>query len=153
MSDRPYRVFKIENGTVIDHIVSPLALKIIDILKIKEEGIISIGINFYSKKIKKKDIIKIENVYLDKKETDLIALFSPKSTINIIKNGQVIEKRKIDMPEEITGIMKCPNPMCVTNNYHDVDTKFIVVSNNGISTLARCYYCERETHVLPSLIK
>ncbi len=153
MSDRVYKVFKIENGTVIDHIVSQMALKIIDLLKIKEEGIISIGINFCSGKIDKKDIIKIENVYLDKKETDIIALISPNSTINIIKNSVVIEKRKIDMPKEIVGIMKCPNPLCVTNNYHDCETKFNVIRHDSQCTFVRCFYCERETQVLPSLIK
>ncbi|MBN2545332.1 MAG: aspartate carbamoyltransferase regulatory subunit [Spirochaetes bacterium] len=153
MNDRPYKVFKIDNGTVIDHISSRMALKIIDILKVQEQGIISIGINFNSKKIDKKDIIKIENVYLDKKETDLIALLSPNSTINIVKDGIVIEKRKIDMPKEIEGIIKCPNPMCVTNTYHDCSTKFIVVRYDEASTILRCYYCERETPVLPMLIQ
>jgi aspartate carbamoyltransferase regulatory subunit len=152
-NNRTYKVFRIENGTVIDHIVSPMALKIIDILKIKEEGIISIGINFDSKKIDKKDIIKIENVYLDKNATDLIALISPESTINIIKNSAVVEKRQIEMPKEIVDIVRCPNPMCVTNNYHDCRTKFSVVSYKNQSTIVRCYYCERETRVIPSLIK
>jgi len=152
MNDRPYKVFRIQNGTVIDHIISPMALKIIDILKIKGQGIISIGINFDSKKNKKKDIIKIENVYLDKKATDLIALISPESTINIIKNSKVIEKRQIEMPKEIIDIVKCPNPMCVTNNYHDCYTKFYVVSYEK-STIIRCHYCERETVVIPALIK
>jgi aspartate carbamoyltransferase regulatory subunit len=49
--------------------------------------------------------------------------------------------------------MKCPNPICVTNNFHDSETKFSVVSFNEGSTLVRCYYCERETNVMPSLIK
>lgn len=153
MNDRIYKVFKIENGTVIDHIVTPMALKIIEILKINEQGIISIGINFDSKKNHKKDIIKIENVYLDKKNTDLIALISPESTINIIKNSKVIEKRKIEMPKEIHSVMKCPNPLCVTNNYHDCDTRFSVIHYDDNSTFVRCFYCERETQVLPHLIK
>jgi len=153
MNNRTYKVFRIENGTVIDHIASPMALKIIEILKVKEEGIISVGMNFVSKKTKKKDIIKIENVYLDKHETDIIALISPKATINIIKNSKVIEKRTIDMPKNIEGIMKCPNPMCVTNNYHDCETKFKVIKYDDHSTMVRCHYCERETQVLPSLIK
>jgi len=153
MNERPYRVYRIANGTVIDHIVSPMALKIIDILKIREQGIVSIGMNFFSKKISRKDIIKIENVYLDKKETDIIALISPKASINIIKDSKVIEKRQIDMPEEIIGILKCPNPMCVTNNYHDCETKFKVVTYDENSTLVECHYCERETHVEPAMIK
>jgi len=152
MSDK-IKVFKIENGTVIDHIVSPMALKIIDILGIKKQGEISIGINFESKKIGKKDIIKFENVYLDKHETDLIALFSPHASINIIKDGKVIEKRKIEMPNEITSILICPNPTCVTNNYKDCDTKFLLERFDENSTTVRCSYCEKETQVIWELIK
>lgn len=147
------KVFKIENGTVIDHIVSPMALKIIDILGLKNLGEISIGINFESKKIGKKDIIKFENVYLDKKETDLIALFSPHASINIIKDGKVIEKRKIEMPSTITSILRCPNPTCVTNNYKDCDTKFSLERYDENSTTVRCCYCEKETQVTWELIK
>ena len=130
-----------------------MALKIIDILEIEEKGIISIGINFDSKRCGKKDIIKIENVYLDKKETDIIALISPKASINIITNGIVVEKRQIEMPDKIVSVIKCPNPNCVTNNYHDCDTKFNVIRFDEHSTIVRCYYCERETHVEPSMIQ
>ncbi|OHD06067.1 MAG: aspartate carbamoyltransferase regulatory subunit [Spirochaetes bacterium GWC1_27_15] len=153
MSDQHYRVFKIENGTVIDHIVPTMALKIIDILGIRDKGLVSIGINFDSGKTGKKDIIKFENVYLDKTETDLIALFSPHATINIIKDNKVIEKRKIEMPSVINSIIKCPNPTCVTNNYRDCDTKFIVERFDENSTIVRCYYCEKETTVISELIK
>jgi aspartate carbamoyltransferase regulatory subunit len=153
MNDRVYKVFKIQNGTVIDHIISHMALKIIDILKIKEHGIISIGINFDSKKGGKKDIIKIENVYLEKKETDIIALISPEATINIIKDSEVIEKRQIEIPKQIYGVMKCPNPMCVTNNYNDCNTNFTVERYDESSTVVRCFYCERESIVDPSLIQ
>lgn len=153
MNDRPYKVFKIENGTVIDHIAAHTALKIIDILQLKGEGILSIGINFDSKLSRKKDIIKIENVYLDKKETDIISLISPESTINIIKKGSVVEKRRIEMPKEIVGIMRCPNPMCVTNNYHDCETRFYVGNSSEQPAQVRCFYCERDIIVDPSLIK
>lgn len=150
---RPYKVFKIHNGTVIDHILSPMALKIINILKIEEQGIISIGMNFYSEEIGKKDIIKIENVYLDKKETDIIALFSPRATINIIRDGKVVEKRKIDMPNRIKEIVKCPNPKCVTNHYNDCPTNFIVERYDENSTVLMCHYCERETIVKSEIFK
>ena len=152
-NERAYKVFKIENGTVIDHINSPMALKIIDILKVKDQGIVSIGLNFDSDKTGKKDLIKIENVYLEKEQTDIIALFSPHASINIIKNSQVIEKRKIEMPEVITSVLKCPNPKCVTNNYHDCETRFVVESYDESSTVVRCEYCERDTQVVPDMLK
>ena len=153
MSDIQYKVFRIENGTVIDHIASPMALKIIDILGIKEKGIISIGINFDSRKTGKKDIIKFENVYLEKKDTDLIALFSPSASINIIKDRKVIEKRSIEMPQVINKILKCLNPTCVTNNYKDCDSKFNVEKFDKTSTTVRCHYCEKEFVVVPEMFK
>lgn len=151
--DRAYRVFKIENGTVIDHIKSPLALKIIDILKLQGDGIISIGMNFDSDKTEKKDIIKIENLHLSKAETDIIALVSPTATINIIKNGRVIEKRQLEMPEEVFDILKCQNPACVTNHFHDCPTRFEITKATMKHTLARCVYCERETEVTTEMMR
>ncbi len=153
MSDeRSFRVFKINNGTVIDHILSPMAIKIIDILGIKNHGgIVSIGMNFPSKLIGKKDIIKIENVYLDKKHTDIIALLAPNATINIIKDGKVVEKRRMSPPDLIESIIKCPNPKCVTNNYHDCPTKFTMQEMKGKTTNVKCFYCERETTVFPEM--
>lgn len=151
--ERVYKVFSIDNGTVIDHIKSPLAMKIIEILKLQHNGIVSIGINFDSKQTGKKDIIKVENVYLSKEETDLIALFSPSATINIIKNGSVIEKRHLEMPENVTDILRCPNPTCITNKYSDCKTKFEITKVDDKNYVARCHYCERETPILPEMIK
>lgn len=150
---RAYKVFRIENGTVIDHIQSPLALKILDILKPEKNGIVSIGINFDSDTTGKKDIIKVENVYLSKEETDIIALLSPTATINIIKNGEVIEKRKLSMPEVVTSIMKCPNPTCITNKHSDCTTKFYIRNDDNKNNVAICHYCERETMLIPELMK
>ena len=150
--DKIYKVYRIENGTVIDHIASPMALKIIDIIGIKKNGIVSIGLNFDSKILGKKDIIKIENVYLTKQETDIIALFSPKATINIIKNSKVVDKWKIEMPKQIDRIIECPNSNCVTNVYGDCDTKFILERFDNVSATVMCYYCEKETIVKPELI-
>lgn len=150
--DKIYKVYRITNGTVIDHIASPMALKIIDIIGIKRNGIVSIGLNFGSEVLGKKDIIKIENVYLTKQETDIIALFSPKATINIIKDSKVIEKWQITMPKQIDGIIDCPNLNCVTNMFDDCDTRFILERYDDISTTVRCHYCEKETVVKPELI-
>ena len=108
---REYRVFAIEEGTVIDHIPSPLALKVLQILGLPNEGIMSIGLNFPSKKLGQKDLIKIENMYLKEEETNKIALIAPTATINIIKNHKLIEKRKITLPDIVIDIMRCPNPM------------------------------------------
>ena len=146
---REYRVFAIEEGTVIDHIPSPLALKVLQILRLSDEGIMSIGLNFPSQKLGRKDLIKIENMYLQEEETNKIALIAPTATINIIKNHQLVEKRKIKLPEVIIDIMKCPNPVCITN-HEAILTKFGIAEESPLS--ARCHYCERAVVITPDLL-
>ncbi len=146
---REYRVFAIEEGTVIDHIPSPLALKVLQILGLSDDGIMSIGLNFPSQKLGRKDLIKIENMYLKEEDTNKIALIAPTATINIIKNSELVEKRKITCPDNIIDIMRCPNPMCITN-HEEINTEFDISSRAPLS--ARCYYCEREVAITPDLI-
>jgi len=137
---KAYKVYAISDGTVIDHIPRTKALKVIDILGIENEGILTIGIGFSSKKLGKKDIIKIEHKYLKKEETDKISLIAPHATINIIKDGKLKEKRKIELPDEYINIVKCLNPNCITSR-SDVKTRFKIVQKNPL--VLRCRYCER----------
>ncbi|HEB31552.1 MAG TPA: aspartate carbamoyltransferase regulatory subunit [Spirochaetes bacterium] len=137
---KAYKVYAINDGTVIDHIPNAKALKVIDILGLENKGILTIGIGFSSAKMGKKDIIKIENKYLKKEETDKISLIAPSATINIIKGGQLKEKRKIELPGEYKGIIKCLNPNCITS-VKDVKTRFKIVGRSPL--VLRCHYCER----------
>lgn len=154
--DRPYKVYRIDNGTAIDHIPSPLALKVIEILGIAREGIVTVGMNFPSKRLGKKDVVKIENHILERRETDLIALVAPTATINIIENSRVKEKRKIHLPDDIRGLLKCPNPNCVTNVQSYVESRFHLVSRDGNGQTAdirlRCHFCERVFLNKPEMI-
>ena len=147
-SDRPYKVYKIQKGTAIDHIPSRMALKVIEILGIAEGGgIVTVGINFDSDKLGKKGVVKIENRILEHRETDLIALVAPTATINIIEDGRVVEKRPMNVPDDIRGLLRCPNPNCVTNVDPDAESRFHLVGRNGDEKSAeiklRCHYCER----------
>lgn len=148
--DRSYRVFKIEEGTVIDHIPSPLGLLVLDILGQVSEGIISIGLNFDSRRTGKKDLIKYEHKVIKKEETDKIALVAPQATINIIKGGTVVEKRSIDVPDAIEGFLTCMNPNCITN-LEKVKTSFDVVEKEKVKV--KCRYCERVWEVKPNMIE
>jgi len=142
---RAYKVYSIENGTVIDHIPTPLALKVIRILGLENEGIMTIGIGFNSEKHPRgKDILKIENRELSHEETNKIALIAPDATINIIKNGEVEEKRQITLPSEVKDILSCPNPNCATNILGA--RKHFMIENRATVTY-RCRYCERATVV------
>jgi aspartate carbamoyltransferase regulatory subunit len=140
MSEKTYKVYAISDGTVIDHIPATKALKVIDILGLENEGILTIGVGFSSQKMGKKDIIKIEHKYLKKEETDKISLIAPQATINIIKDGQLKEKRKIELPKEYVSIVKCLNPNCITAKA-DVSTRFKIVQTSPL--ILRCHYCER----------
>ena len=142
---RTYKVYSIENGTVIDHIPTPLALKVVRILGLENEGIMTIGIGFHSEKQPVgKDILKIENRELSHEETNKIALIAPDATINIIKDGKVAEKRQITLPSEVRDILSCPNPNCATNKLGA--RKHFLLDNRDTVTY-RCKYCERATVV------
>tara|TARA_Y100000031_G_C7961486_1_gene266186 strand:- start:39 stop:494 length:456 start_codon:yes stop_codon:yes gene_type:complete len=132
----------IKDGTVIDHIPSNVALKVIDILDIKGiRGMISIATNLTSKSIGKKGIIKISGKDLTKEEVDKIALIAPNATVNIIKNYDVKQKIKVTIPSTINKIIKCSNPNCITNNEKNVATKFYVLDKEPLKV--KCHYCER----------
>lgn len=100
-----------------------------------------IGMNLESKKLKKKDIIKIENKELSKEEVNSIALVAPKATLIIIKDFEVISKTSLEMPDFIEEHIICPNPKCITN-LEDISSKYYV--NNSQIATARCVYCEKK---------
>jgi aspartate carbamoyltransferase regulatory subunit len=136
-------VRRIRNGTVIDHIESPRALLVLNILNITGQGgnVITVALNVPSIKHGKKDIIKVENKFLEKKETDKLALIAPNATINIIKNYTLIEKRKIQLPDNIIGFFKCPNLRCITNTEEGLKSKIEIIDK--INIILKCQYCAR----------
>ena len=132
------KVKGIENGTVIDHIPGGRATKVLEILKPNGETTL-VAINVSSTKLGKKDIVKIENKFLSTDETNKISLIAPTATINIIRDFKVSEKRKVELPVEVNGIVKCPNPNCISNEKEElVKAKLKKEGSNY-----RCYYCER----------
>jgi aspartate carbamoyltransferase regulatory subunit len=141
LAEAELRVKKIREGTVIDHISSGNALAVLRILGIKghEGTIVSVIMNVPSKMYGRKDIVKIEGRELSPTEVDEIALIAPRATINIIRNFKVIDKKNVKLPRIIKEILKCPNPVCVTNSREPVKTMFYVEKEEPI--LLRCYYC------------
>ena len=103
-------VRRIQNGTVIDHIVPGEALNVVKILGITGSitESLSIATNVPSGQMGKKDIVKLSNRELSKEEVDRIALISPRATINIIRNYKVCEKKGVEVPELIEGLVRCP---------------------------------------------
>ena len=131
------KVEKIENGTVIDHIPAGMGLKVLGILNVGSGSKTALLMNVSSKNMGQKDIVKISGKMLDEREVDRIALAAPNATLNIIKGGSVAEKSVVQLPKELKGVAKCPNPKCITNGER-MDTKF----SQENKARFRCVYCE-----------
>ena len=140
----PSKVYAIEHGTVIDHIPAHKGLPIINVLKLAHNGhIITIGLNFESNTTGLKDVIKIEKKELSPKEANVIAVFAPGATINIIRNYTVAEKFSVTIPDHIQTLIVCPNPMCITN-HEGMSTLFHISQQHDRTLLFRCTYCEKQ---------
>jgi len=139
---RAFKVFTIKQGTAIDHITAGSALKIIRILNLAEhDKIVTVGLNFPSKQLRLKDIIKVENRELTPEEIARVAIFAPQATINIIRDFTVFKKFKAEIPKIIDYVIICPNPKCITNN-EQMPSKFHVLNEKNVLKL-KCHYCER----------
>ena len=135
-------VAAIQNGTVIDHIPSEKAYQVAQLLKLAElDTPVTIGYNFRSKKLGRKGIIKVEDKFFTDEEISRLSVVAPNIVLNIIKNFEVVEKKTVTTPEEIHGIVKCNNPVCITNN-EPMKPYFHVL--NGILP---CHYCEKEQDI------
>ncbi len=145
MKDRKQLVVSaIKDGTVIDHIPAKFLFKVIDILGLDHiENQITFGTNLESKKLGKKGIMKLSGVFFKQEDLDRIALVAPDAKINIIRDYEVVEKKVVEIPEKIEGLVKCVNPMCITNQ-EEVRTKFDLVTRQPVSI--KCHYCEKITH-------
>jgi aspartate carbamoyltransferase regulatory subunit len=128
--DKEARVSKIKDGTVIDHISAGYALDVVKILGITghEKQVMTIAVNVPSKRMRIKDIVKIEGRALNHQEVNRIALVAPRDTINIIRDYIVTEKLEVQLPKIIEDIVKCVNPTCVSNASEPVNAKFYVDS-------------------------
>ena len=131
----------IRNGTAIDRIPPKSLFKVISILGLEKiDAQITFGNNLDSKKLGKKAIIKITDRFFDDEEINKIALVAPEAKLNTIRDYQVVEKREVKVPDEVTGIAKCVNPMCITNN-EQITTRFYVTAKKPVTL--KCHYCEK----------
>ena len=131
------RVSKIENGTVIDHVAAGQALNVLAILGIDGLGddVLSIGMNVPSDRLGRKDVVKIEGRELSQSELDVLSLIAPAATINIIRDYDVVDKNRVERPDEVTGVLRCPNHNCITTEDEPVESRFDVL-DDGV----RCEY-------------
>lgn len=129
----------IKNGIVIDHITAGKGMELYNLLGL--DGLdcsIAIIKNVSSKKLGKKDIIKIDHdISLD---LDAIGYIDPGITVNYIRDGKLVEKKNISLPKLIKNVIFCKNPRCITSTEQELPHIFRLVE--GADKIYRCYYCE-----------
>lgn len=134
------QVAALENGTAIDHIPSDAVFKVVTLLQLQKlNNRITIGNNLKSSKMGSKGIIKVSDKFFREDEINRIALVAPNVNLNIISNFEVVEKKKVVLPDEIIEIVRCNNPKCITNN-EPMKTRFHVIDKELVEL--QCYYCE-----------
>ena len=133
------QITSIEKGIVIDHIPGGFGMKLFHYLKLdKADYTVALIINAFSKKMGRKDIIKINNVIdLD---VNFLGLINPDITINVIENEAIVRKVKLTVPEKVVNVIKCKNPRCVTSMEAYADHIFHLVDSEKRSY--RCDYCD-----------
>ena len=129
----------IKNGYVLDHIKAGKALEIYEQLNLANlDCQVALITNAKSKKMGKKDIIKIDR--LIDIDLDKLGFIDPNITVDVVKDEKLIEKKKIDLPEKIVNVAKCKNPRCITSVEKDLDQIFVLTDREN--QIYRCHYCE-----------
>ncbi|MBQ1501756.1 MAG: aspartate carbamoyltransferase regulatory subunit [Firmicutes bacterium] len=137
------KVDSIRTGLVIDHITAGRGMDLYELLDLGElDCSVALIKNVVSRKMGKKDIIKIDaDISVD---LDVIGYVDPGATVNIIKDGKLVEKRTINMPERLVNVIKCKNPRCITSTEQELDHVFKLTDKKN--KVYRCIYCETKAN-------
>lgn len=145
MDKKERLVAAIENGTVIDHIPAEKTYQVVNLLGLQCLNTpVTIGNNFISQKVGKKGIIKVSDKFFTNEEISRLSVVAPKVVLNIIKDYEVVEKKTVETPDELRGIVKCNNPKCITNN-EPMNTIFNIVDKD--KGILKCHYCDTEQDI------
>jgi len=133
------KIDAIKDGIVIDHITAGKAMDLYKLLKLeKMDCPVAIMQNVSSAKMGRKDIIKINGEFdLD---MDILGYVDPHATVNIIKNSVLVEKRTIGLPQQLTNVIACKNPRCITTTEQELPHIFKLTDPEH--RVYRCIYCE-----------
>ena len=133
----------IQNGIVIDHITAGRGMKLYELLHLEQlDCSVAIIKNVHSQKQGRKDIIKIDaDIPVN---LDVIGYVDPGVTVNVIRGGELIEKKRIDMPETLTNVIFCKNPRCITSCEQEL--KHIFKLTDRKNKVYRCLYCETKAN-------
>lgn len=145
MNKKERLVAAIENGTVIDHIPTDKTFHVMNLLGLSSlPSPVTIGFNYPSTKVGKKGIIKISDKFFSDDEISRLSVVAPNVVLSIIHEYEVVEKKTVETPDELRGIVKCNNPKCITNN-EPMSTIFHVVDKSR--GVLRCHYCDKEQDI------
>ena len=133
------KIDEIKDGIVIDHITAGKSMQIYHLLGLDAlRCSVALIKNVNSHKMGKKDIIKIDTDY--EVDTDVLGYVDPGATISIIRNGKIVEKRTLSLPEKLTGVLTCKNPRCITSTEQELPHVFFLSDKDA--GVYRCLYCE-----------
>lgn len=136
------QIGKIEEGFVLDHIKAGKSLDLYDHLQLeKMDCTVAIIRNAKSDKMGKKDILKVE-CDIDKLDLDVLAFIDHNITVNVIKNGEIVEKKVLVLPKQIKNVIKCHNPRCITSIEQELPHIFCLA--DAEKAVYRCKYCEEK---------
>lgn len=145
MNKKERLVAAIENGTVIDHIPAEKTFQVLNLLELdKLTTPVTIGFNYPSKKVRSKGIIKVSDKFFSDDEISRLSVVAPNVVLSIIQDYEVVEKKAVETPDELCGIVKCNNPKCITNNEPMATVFNVVDKDNGI---VKCHYCDMEQDI------
>lgn len=143
-------VAALRQGTVIDRIPGNQLFKVVRILGLENATqALTIGNNLASSHLGTKGIIKIADTFFEEETINRIALIAPHAKINVIRDFEVVEKRRVVLPDEIVGIVRCANPKCITNN-EPMRTRFVVTDRNDVTIT--CHYCGQSVKSADAII-
>jgi len=135
-------VGQLNEGFVLDHIEAGKSMMIYNNLGLGElDCQVAIIKNARSSKMRRKDIIKIEGG-LDLVDLDVLGFIDHNITVNIIKDGQIVDKKSLSLPKQITNVIKCKNPRCITSIEQGLDHVFVL--SDPVKQVYRCKYCEEK---------
>ena len=138
-------VAAIENGTVIDHIPAEKTYQVVSLLGLEHTlSPVTIGYNYPSSRLGTKGIVKISNKFFTDEEINRLSVIAPKIILNTIHNFEVTQKRMVETPDVLRGIIKRNNPKCITNN-EPMSTIFPTTGED--KQILRCHYCDIEQNI------
>ncbi len=129
----------IKNGIVIDHITAGKGMELYRLLKLSRLNCsVALITNAVSSKMGRKDIIKIDTDY--QVDMDILGFVDPDVTVDIIRDGVLVEKKHLTLPEKLTGVLSCRNPRCISSTEQELPQVFCLADRT--KRIYRCIYCE-----------